>query len=229
MATSSWENMVPGSTTDYVPSNNTKKEEKEIDIPDIDLKGKVEFRKKNWFERKASTFKQTWPKALMEVVIPEMGKIFVNELFGTIYSSLFGEAYKGNVGKGGGYFFKNGVFDYSDIYGMKNRAPEGTTVAHKMAYDDFIFYSRVDVEQIIMQMIKIAKADGKVSVSTLYSIIRHTLERGKYPKEIIELLQNDVYTNTNYGWTLDDLRFVRPGTIGRDRYFLDLPEVRVIK
>lgn len=227
-----WTNMVPGSDgkiQEYVPSN--KKEEKN-DIPEVELRGKIEYKKKSWFERCASDFKRYFPKMLFGVAIPEMGKIFVTKTFDVIYNSIFNEPYYGTGKKSNGYYFNNSrVVDYDGYFDARNskngRGYDGPM--KKLAYDEFLFTNRIDADDIITRLQIKARDEGCVSVSELYSIIKRTLEKGNYPREIIALLKEDDYANTNYGWYYDDLRGVRPGIAGRDRYFLDLPEEVAIR
>ena len=78
-------------------------------------------------------------------------------------------------------------------------------------------------------MLKKAREEGKVSISDLYSIIRRTMKKNEYPAEYINMLETDTFANLNYGWFYEDLRGVRPGIVGRDKYYLDLPEETAIK
>ncbi len=236
MAKADWENLVPGgkagTTTDYVSPNAPKNTEEDDLSNAMNLRGKVEIKKKSWLDRTFYNFKRNWPKMLFGVAIPEMGKILVTKTFDMLYSTLFDEPYSGGASRGNGYFFKNNrVFDYSEIYGGAKKQDKSyyDGPSRKIAYDEFIFTSRLDVEEIIGKMLKQAREEGKVSVSDLYSIIRRTLKKNDYPMEYIEMLEKDQYTNNNYGWFYEDLRNVRPGIVGRDRYFLDLPEAVAIK
>ena len=118
-----WENLVPSKNTsiqDYTPSGVQQKNEDEG--PDVELRGKVEIKKKKWFERCASDFKKYFPKMLFGVAIPEMGKILITKTFDVIYSSIFNEPYSGGGKPGGkGYFFSNGsVVDYDNFFDKKN-------------------------------------------------------------------------------------------------------------
>lgn len=221
-----WENLVPSKNTsiqDYTPSGVQQKNEDEG--PDVELRGKVEIKKKKWFERCASDFKKYFPKMLFGVAIPEMGKILITKTFDVIYSSIFNEPYSGGGKPGGkGYFFSNGsVVDYDNFFDKKNGNNVDILPSAKKSYDEFIFTNRIDVEDIIAILIRQAKEEGKVSVADLYSIIRRTLKKKDYPREIIAILASDNYRDNRYGWYYEDICNARPGIAGRDRYFLDLP------
>lgn len=238
MAASDWTNMVPGkdgTVKDYTPTNAvTETEKKNPDVgPEIEqLRGKVEFKHKSWICRTLTDFKRNWPTMLLTVFLPEAGKIFLNKTFDVIYSTIFNEPYYGGSSRNSGYFFKdNRVVDYTAAY-FDARSGAGNTSSrqdlNKYRYDEFIFTSRFDVEDIIGMMVAQAKADKKVSVSDLYSIIRRTLKKNHYPREIIAMLETEKYTDDNYGWYYEDLRNAMVGTAGRDRYFLDLPQETAI-
>lgn len=237
MAKADWENLVPGgkagTTTDYISPNAPKKPEEEDVSDGMNLRGTVEIKKKPWLARTFYNFRRNWPKMLLSVAIPEMGKILVTKTFDMLYSTLFDEPYNGGSRSRGGYYFNNGnrTFDYNEIYNGIKKSDKSyyDSPSKGIAYDEFLFTSRLDCEEIIGRMLKQAREEGKVSVSNLYSIIRHTLKKNRYPQEYIEMLEKDQYTNNNYGWFYDDLRGVVPGVVGRDRYFLDLPEAVAIK
>ena len=229
MAKTEWEEMVPdkGTTTDYI--SDKKQEEKET--PDVDLRGKVEYKKKGFLARATSDFKRHFPAILFGVAIPEMGKILFNNIVETMYSSIFGGSYSGSGKRSGrGYYFNDSrVVEYDKRNGRDKDSRNYDISKNKTSYDEFLFTNRLDVEDILGILVSQARDDGKVSVADLYSIVRRTLKKRRYPTEIIEMLESPQFTDRNYGWYYDDLRTARVGVYGRDRYFLDLPDEVVIK
>lgn len=216
-------------TVDFTNLNPEKDKKEEKEAPDISLRGEVEFKKTPWVVRTARDMKRIAPYMFWKIAVPEMGRILWNTLvdagekaiFGTTTARRFSDRRNGNVVEYDGFFDKRDVRRTTRDEEMVTRS-----------YDEFLFTDKMDVDDIIVALVKQAKDDTVVSVSDLYFIIKRILKKADYPKEVIDLLESPQYTDNDYGWSYDDLRSARPGSQrinGRTRYFLDLPEAKAIR
>lgn len=227
-------NLAPksGGTTDYIPSN--KEEEKSL--PDVEFQGKIEYRKKPWWQRASADAKKAFPVMLKNNLLPRLGEIAFDEIVELGRSVIFGTPYvpgRTAARKGSSYFFKDSrVVDYDDIYGDKrgrSNDARRTDRLGSLSYDEFLFTDRMDVEHILSALTIEAKEHHRVSISDLYAIIRLELKRQRYSKDVIAMLEKSDYSDENYGWYYDDLTYARVGTLRSGRFYLDLPEAVAIK
>ena len=215
-------------TVDFTNLNPEKgKEEK--GAPDISLRGEVEFKKTPWVVRTFRDMKKIAPYMFWKIAVPEMGRILWNTLVDAGERAIFGTTTtRRNSRKDGSVVEYDGYFDKRDT----RRSTKDVDDTSTRSYDEFLFTDKMDVDDIISAIIKQAKDDTVVSVSDLYFIIKRILKKADYPKEVIDLLESPQYTDNDYGWSYDDLRSARPGSVrtnGRTRYFLDLPEAKAIR
>lgn len=225
MSTVDFTNLAPSKDADYIPSSEKKEED-----TNLELRGKVEFKKKSWFDRMFSDFKKGFPYIFWKVIVPEAGSMAFDNITNLLRDSLFGGSSipTRSSGRKRGYY---NDMEYSDYYDARNgrRDNRRGEKIEKRSYDEFIFTNRLDVEDIIVALKKQAHRERNVSVSDLYYIIKKELKENKYPSEIIALLEQPEYTDTGYGWYYEDLQSARVEAIGRDRYCLDLPRAVAIK
>ncbi len=217
-------------TVDFTNLNPEKEKKAEKEAPDISLRGEVEFKKTPWVVRTARDMKRIAPYMFWKIAGPEMGRILWNTLVDAGERAIFGTTTtrRNSSRKDGQVVEYDGYFDKRDTRRSTREADDTTT----RSYDEFLFTDQMDVDDIITAIVKQAKDDTYVSVSDLYFIIKRILKKADYPKEVIELLESPQYTDNDYGWSYDDLRSARPGSVrtnGRTRYFLDLPEAKAIR
>lgn len=213
--------------------------EKEKEVPEVELKGKIEIKKKSWGSRVVSDAKKCLPIMVWSNLVPRLGEIAFDELVEFGRSIIFGQPYvpgRATSRRGSGYYFKdNRVIDYDDMYyGSGRRTKRDDRTARQesrdtLSYDEFQFTDRMDVENILAAITIEARESRRVSISDLYAIIRRELKRQRYPKEIVSLLERSDYSDENYGWYYDDLASARVGTLRNGRFYLDLPEAIAIK
>lgn len=227
MSTVDFTNLAPvKSDADYIPN---KKEDNE-ELPE--MRGKIEFKKKPFAQRVFSDFKKGWPHLLFDVILPEAGSLAFDSAMNLLRDCIFGSSPAASSYRRRGKGYYNDVVEYSDYYDARNGRPSNNGRNERMqkrSYDEFIFTDRLDVEDIILALKKEAHRDHKVSVSTLYSIIRRELKNNKYSTEIISMLESPEYTDESWGWYIEDLQDARVEVLGRDRFCLDLPKAVAIK
>lgn len=216
-------------TVDFTNLNPEPKKDTEKEAPDISLRGEVEFKKTPWVVRTARDMKRIAPYMFWKIAVPEMGRILWNTLVEAGEKAIFGTSTirRSSDRRNSNVVEYDGFFDKRDVR-RTTRDEEMVT----RSYDEFLFTDKMDVDDIIVALVKQAKDDTVVSVSDLYFIIKRILKKADYPKEVIDLLESPQYTDNDYGWSYDDLRSARPGSVrtnGRTRYFLDLPEAKAIR
>lgn len=181
-------------------------------------KGKVHQRKKPLGRRFAEAFGAQEGQGVIEyilydIIIPATKNMLLDSISDGVEMALFGEvrARRRRPGGGGG---QRSRYDYDrvsyrnddrDRRDMRDRRDRNR--ANLRDYEDIIFDSKADAEEVISGLVDLIDGYGQATVIDLYDL------SGVTPP-------SDMYNMDNYGWTnLGSATSVR----NRDGYVLNLP------
>lgn len=201
------------SATDYKPNSHKYKEESRKKQPEEEKKklekvvgGAVKVKKKNELHKFADIFisedvKNVKSYVFMDVLVPAIKKAIVDIVTDGVNMIFYGGVRR--VGNGSSI----PKVPYSSLStGKYDPRPSDRTVRKTYDYDNIVFPSRGDAEEVLTHMYDSLKKYGEVSVGDLYDLVG----------------VSGSYTDYDYGWT--DLRNARSVRV-RDGYALDLPRV----
>lgn len=177
------------------------------------VKNKVTVKKKGIIKRAVDAFVgedvgDVKSYLIYDVTIPAIKNLVMDLVSNGTSMMLFGDSGRGhrNIERRGGssYISYNSVYDRGRTreYARPNRR-----ATH--SFDDILFESRDDAEEVLSNLVDFTEIYGQATVSDLYDLVGKTGE----------------YTDRGFGWkALGSSRVVR----GRDGYILDLPPVETL-
>lgn len=196
-------------TEEYKPNSHRSKEQESLHEPIPERKtekvvtGNVKQRKKNGLSKVADTFlpgdvdsvkSYIW----MDVLVPSI-KRAISDIICNGINMLLGEP---NRGKGNSVGAKVSYRQYYRDDDRKDYARPRAQIQY--SYDDIIFETRGDAEEVLCRMEELLERFDAVSVGDLFDMAGISCN----------------YTDNKYGWT--DLRNAHVERV-RDGYIIDLP------
>ena len=197
---------------DYKPNSHRSKEE--VNNPPAEkkeikpvVKGKV-VKKKNNVRKLTDVFvsedvQNVKSYILMDVLVPAIKKAISDIVTNGIDMMLYGESGRTKKRSSADYVSYNRYYDRRD-------RDERYVTKSRYSYDDIIFESRAEAEEVLDRMSEIIDTYGAVSVADLYDLVD----------------VSGTYTDNNYGW--DNLRNAEAVRV-RDGYILKLPKIIDLK
>ena len=197
---------------DYKPNSHRSKEE--VNNPPAEkkeikpvVKGKV-IKKKNNVRKLTDVFvsedvQNVKSYILMDVLVPAIKKAISDIVTNGIDMMLYGESGRTKKRSSADYVSYNRYYDRRD-------RDERYVTKSRYSYDDIIFESRAEAEEVLDRMSEIIDTYGAVSVADLYDLVD----------------VSGTYTDNNYGW--DNLRNAEAVRV-RDGYILKLPKIIALK
>lgn len=197
---------------DYKPNSHRSKEE--VNNPPAEkkeikpvVKGKV-VKKKNNVRKLTDVFvsedvQNVKSYILMDVLVPAIKKAISDIVTNGIDMMLYGESGRTKKRSSSDYVSYNRYYDRRD-------RDERYVTKSRYSYDDIIFESRAEAEEVLDRMSEIIDTYGAVSVADLYDLVD----------------VSGTYTDNNYGW--DNLRNAEAVRV-RDGYILKLPKIIALK
>ena len=197
---------------DYKPNSHRSKEE--VNNPPAEkkeikpvVKGKV-VKKKNNVRKLTDVFvsedvQNVKSYILMDVLVPAIKKAISDIVTNGIDMMLYGESGRTKKRSSADYVSYNRYYDRRD-------RDERYVTKSRYSYDDIIFESRAEAEEVLDRMSEIIDTYGAVSVADLYDLVD----------------VSGTYTDNNYGW--DNLRNAEAVRV-RDGYILKLPKITALK
>lgn len=197
---------------DYKPNSHRSKEE--VNNPPAEkkeikpvVKGKV-VKKKNNVRKLTDVFvsedvQNVKSYILMDVLVPAIKKAISDIVTNGIDMMLYGESGRTKKRSSADYVSYNRYYDRRD-------RDERYVTKSRYSYDDIIFESRAEAEEVLDRMSEIIDTYGAVSVADLYDLVD----------------VSGTYTDNNYGW--DNLRNAEAVRV-RDGYILKLPKIIALK
>lgn len=192
---------------DYKPnSNRFKEQQKETSVEKKKIEkvttGKVKIKKKSGLQKMAGAmFAEDAEKVksyiLMDVVIPTIADGIVDVLKKSI-DAIFGRK------SSGGRSIASKI-NYRSYYDTPDRGETKSRSKGVYDYDDIIFNSRGEAEEVLSAMDDLIELYGNVSVSEFYDLAGVSSE----------------YTSNKYGWT--DIHTAKIVRISGDGYMIKLP------
>ena len=187
-------------------SDKSRQEQSEKKIESV-ISGKTKTRKKGEMQKFADVFiaedaNNVKSYILLEVIVPAVKKVISDIVTTGIDMILYGES--GTTRKNG----SASKVSYRNYYERENgRSYSGTSARRaNFNYDDILFDTRMDAENVLESMNDIIDQYGMVSVSDFYELAN---------------VSNDNYTLNRYGWVnLAGSAVMRV----RDGYVLKLPK-----
>ncbi len=169
-----------------ITAGNAEKHEKKFEKVTT---GKVTTKEKNDIQKAASLFiaedlKTVRDHVIKDIMIPQVKNIILDLVWSTLSGVLNGDVRP--RGTSGNNYAQPSRVSYNS-YSNRNNAPR-PAVASPINYQDVIFSSRGDAEEVLSQMIDALASYNCVSVADLYDLIGMTSN----------------YTDNKYGW--HDLR-----------------------
>lgn len=198
------------------PSNSFKSKEqgeKKI-VKKVEMKGKVKKTKQSLGKRVANTFfdddtSSVGQYILWDVLIPAMKSTLSDIVSGGIEMLLYGgERERDNRSRrdrGRSYVSYSGYYDDKDD--RRNRRARGKKARHE--FDEVIFDSRADAENVLTKLIDLIEEYDEVSVSDFYDMVG----------------MDSTYTDRAWGWTNLRGSYVERGRYG---YYIKLPRTVVL-
>ena len=199
---------------DSCPSNSYKSREesalasqKKKQINKV-TKGTVKTKKKNEMSKLGDIFisedaSKVKSYILMDVLVPAIKKAISDIVTNGIDMMLYGESGRTKKRSSADYVSYNRYYDRRD-------RDERYVTKSRYSYDDIIFESRAEAEEVLDRMSEIIDTYGAVSVADLYDLVD----------------VSGTYTDNNYGW--DNLRNAEAVRV-RDGYILKLPKITALK
>lgn len=198
---------------DYKPNSNRFKEQQK-EVPKTEKKkiervttGKVKVKKKTGLQKMAGAlFAEDAEKVksyiLMDVLLPTIADGITDILKRSV------DAIFGRKSSGGGS--RASKFSYISYYDNPDR--RGTTAKSRGVYDydDIIFDSRGEAEEVLDRMDELVGSYGNVSVAEFYDLAGVSSE----------------YTSNRYGWT--DIHTAKIVRVSGDGYMIKLPRVTAL-
>ena len=197
---------------DYKPNSHRSKEE--VNNPPAEkkeikpvVKGKV-VKKKNNVRKLTDVFvsedvQNVKSYILMDVLVPAIKKAISDIVTNGIDMMLYGESGRTKKRSSADYVSYNRYYDRRD-------RDERYVTKSRYSYDDIIFESRAEAEEVLDRMSEIIDTYGAVSVADLYDLVD----------------VSGTYTDNNYGW--DNLHNAEAVRV-RDGYILKLPKITALK
>lgn len=191
---------------DYKPNSNRFKEQQKEAVEKKKIEkvttGKVKIRKKSGLQKMAGAmFAEDAEKVksyiLMDVIIPTIADGVVDVLKKSI-DAIFGRKSSSNRSIASKINYRS-YYDTPDRVETKNRS-KGV-----YDYDDIVFDSRGEAEEVLSAMDDLVELYGNVSVSEFYDLAGVSSE----------------YTSNKYGWT--DIHTAKIVRISGDGYMIKLP------
>lgn len=197
---------------DYKPNSHRSKEE--VNNPPAEkkeikpvVKGKV-VKKKNNVRKLTDVFvsedvQNVKSYILMDVLVPAIKKAISDIVTNGIDMMLYGESGRTKKRSSADYVSYNRYYDRRD-------RDERYVTKSRYSYDDIIFESRAEAEEVLDRMSEIIDTYGAVSVADLYDLVD----------------VSGTYTDNNYGW--DNVHNAEAVRV-RDGYILKLPKIIALK
>lgn len=176
------------------------------------MEAKVKHKKKPLGKRIMSTLcdddtSSVGKYILWDVLIPALKNTLSDVVTGGIEMLLYGDGASSDRRTKR----KNGrsYISYSDYYedDRRNRRSKGRKARHE--FDDVIFDSRRDAENVLSRMIDLIEDYDEVAVSDFYEMVG----------------MDSTYTDRSWGWTNLKGSYVERG---RDGYYIKLPRTKVL-
>lgn len=193
-----------------------KQEERKKKTPPKKVtKGKVTQKKKPLGRRFAEAFGAQEGQGVLEyilydIIIPATKNMLLDSISDGVEMALFGEVRSRRRRPGGYNDVRSSRTNYDrisyrgDTFDRRDDRPRERLRANMRDYEDIIFDSKADAEEVITGLVDMIDAYGQATVSDLYDLAGITPE----------------YTMDNYGWTnLSSATSSRT----RDGYVLNLP------
>ena len=198
------EDYKPNSHRSIEEVNNPPAEKKEIKPV---VKGKV-VKKKNNVRKLTDVFvsedvQNVKSYILMDVLVPAIKKAISDIVTNGIDMMLYGESGRTKKRSSADYVSYNRYYDRRD-------RDERYVTKSRYSYDDIIFESRAEAEEVLDRMSEIIDTYGAVSVADLYDLVD----------------VSGTYTDNNYGW--DNVHNAEAVRV-RDGYILKLPKIIALK
>lgn len=201
---------------DYKPNSHRSKEEQKAQPREKRAEqvvtGIVRPKKKNDIQKFADLFiaedvSNVKSYIFMDVLVPAIKKAVSDIVRDGIDMILYGESgrssKRSDVSK----------ISYSKYYDRKDddRFVSSSRASSRYSYDEIIFRTRGEAEEVLTRMDEILEAYGMVRVADMYDLVGHT---------------SDNYTDNNYGWTN-----IRNAEIARvhDGYIIKMPRIIPLK
>ena len=195
---------------DYRPNSNKYKTEKK-DIPEKKVekvvKGRVAVKKKTGLDKVASVFisedaQNVKSYILMDVLVPAIKKAVKDIVTDGIEMILYGETGRGRKNTNASYI----SYDRFSSRRDDDRRYDRTYTRSGFSYDELIFDSKIEAEEVLAQMDAVIENYDFVSVADLYDLAG---------------VSNDNFANNKYGWkNLHSAETIRT----RQGYALKLPK-----
>lgn len=195
---------------DYKPnSNRFKEQQKEAAVEKKKIEkvttGKVKIKKKTGLQKMAGAmFAEDAEKVksyiLMEVLLPTIADGITDVLKKSI-DAIFGRKSSGSSSRSSKVSYRS-YYDNPDNRGTSARAKS------VYDYDDIIFNSRGEAEEVLDRMDELVELYGNVSVAEFYDLAGVSSE----------------YTSNKYGWT--DIHTAKIVRVSGDGYMIKLPRVQ---
>ena len=187
-----------------ITTGNAEKHEKKFEKVTT---GKVVTKEKNDIQKVAGMFiaedlKTVRDHIVKDVAIPSLKNVIVDLVWKTINMVMFGDD-RHRAPSGTSYATPSRV-SYNQYSNRNNTAR--TAVATPINYQDVIFSSRGDAEEVLSQMADAVATYGSVSVADFYDLVGMTSN----------------YTDNKYGWyEIQGRAYVQPVSGG---YIIRLPK-----
>ena len=209
---------------DYTPNSHKFKEEtqsqpqaKPQNLPEKKptvekvVSGKVKTKKKNEIRKFTDVFiaedaHNVGSYILNDVVVPAVKKLIVDMVTDGINMIFFNTTGRGGSGTNASY---TNYRSYSDTRRDDRRYSE-TRTRSGYSYDEIVFDTRRDADDVLSRMDELIDTYGMVSVADMYDLVGQSCN----------------YTDNNYGWTS-----IRSAEVyrARDGWMIRLPKVLPIK
>ncbi len=201
---------------DYKPNSHKSKDEQAAteDRKKIEkvVRGNVKLKKKNGIGKFANLFisedaKNVKSYVFLDVLIPAVKKAISDIVTDGIDMVLYGGSGRGKKRS------TASTISYRDYYdrGRDRRFDEPRAASHAniYSYDDIVFETKADAEDVLDRMGELIERYRQVTVADLYDMVG----------------VSGNYTDNRYGWTdISSVRSLR----SRDGYVLDLPKAKVL-
>lgn len=200
-----------------IKSREAKTEKEKTKVVKKVVKGGTKTKKKSELAKMASTIvseecNSIKDYAIYEVVIPVIKDTITQLVKGSIDMLFYGEV-RHTSSRSSRSGTNASRVSYRDYYDDKQRdTRESRRPVDRFSYDDILFGSRTDAEEVLNRMDEIVELYGVVTVADLFDLSGIT---------------GNGYTDQNYGWTS-----TKSASVERDRsgdYFIKLQRPSSIK
>lgn len=187
-----------------ITTGNAEKHEKKFEKVTT---GKVVTKEKNDIQKAASLFiaedlKTVKDHVIKDIAVPQLKNIFLDLVWSTLSMMLNGDARPRSASTN---YAQPSRVSYNQ-YANRNTSAARPVVANPINYQDIIFSSRGDAEEVLSQLADAVAVYGSVSVADLYDLVGMTSN----------------YTDNKYGWfEIQGRAYVQPVSGG---YIIRLPK-----